>query len=130
MTWLYEDESTALTESVLDALAAGAEALAPSLWPWEVANVLLVGERRGRNTAAQSAAFLEVLEALPITVVPLPAGRVGSNVQSLARDHGLSVYDAGYLELATRHALSLVTLDRRLGAAATACGLPAFAPGH
>ena len=40
----------------------------PSLWPLEVANALVVGERRGRLTAAQAARFLAILEHFPITV--------------------------------------------------------------
>jgi predicted nucleic acid-binding protein len=40
----------------------------------------------------------------------------------LARHHRLSVYDAAYLELATRLRLPLATLDAALGRAARAEG--------
>ena len=43
---------------------------------------------------------------------------------ALARRHGLTVYDAAYLELATRENLSLATLDGPLAAAARAEGVP------
>jgi hypothetical protein len=52
LAWCFSDESTAFTESVLDLLANGAEAIAPAIWPFEVANALLMGERRKRVTPA------------------------------------------------------------------------------
>jgi len=47
---VLEGKSTAFTEGVLDLIAAGAQALAPAIWPFEVANALLVAERRKRIT--------------------------------------------------------------------------------
>jgi predicted nucleic acid-binding protein len=41
----------------------------------------------------------------------------------LARRHGLTVYDSGYLELAMRKALPLATLDRTLAKAAEGEGV-------
>jgi predicted nucleic acid-binding protein len=49
-------------------------------------------------------------------------------VLSLARAYRLSAYDAAYLELALRRGLPLATLDDKLRAAASAAGVPAFAP--
>jgi predicted nucleic acid-binding protein len=46
----------------------------------------------------------------------------------LARRHGLSSYDASYLELALRNGLPLATLDERLGKAARAAGVKRFNP--
>jgi hypothetical protein len=48
VAWCFEDEATKFTESVLDLLSAGAEALVPAIWPVEVANALLIAERRKR----------------------------------------------------------------------------------
>jgi predicted nucleic acid-binding protein len=41
----------------------------------------------------------------------------------LAARHGLTVYDAAYLELALRRGLALATLDRELRAAAQTEGV-------
>nr|WP_228020286.1 type II toxin-antitoxin system VapC family toxin [Sphaerospermopsis sp. LEGE 08334] len=41
----------------------------------------------------------------------------------LARREGLAAYDAAYLELALRLNLPLATLDSRLAAAASGCGV-------
>lgn len=45
MAWCFEDEANPYTESVLDRLQAD-EAVVPSIWPLEAANVLLLAERR------------------------------------------------------------------------------------
>jgi predicted nucleic acid-binding protein len=44
-------------------------------------------------------------------------------VLDLGRDHGLTAYDAAYLELAIRTGLPLATLDQTLGKAARDTGV-------
>jgi predicted nucleic acid-binding protein len=85
-----------------------------------VRNVLLIGERRGRATAAQSASFLYDLGQMPISISLLPDENA---VMDLARRHRLSFYDAAYLELAQRERLPLATFDQDLIAAARAEGV-------
>jgi hypothetical protein len=43
VAWCFPEESTLYTEGVLDLLASGVEALTTAIWPFEVANALLVG---------------------------------------------------------------------------------------
>jgi predicted nucleic acid-binding protein len=123
MAWCFEDEAGGYADTVLDALAQG-EALVPGIWPLEVVNVLLVGERKGRLTAADTTRFLHLLDKLPIQVVPEPPGRVTGAVLTLARDQGLSSYDASYLDLAMREGLPLATLDETLRRAAARSAVP------
>lgn len=54
MAWYFKDEATSYTQAVRAALATE-RALVPALWSLEVANVLLVGERRKRSTQAKAA---------------------------------------------------------------------------
>ena len=96
------------------------EARVPTLWWFEVRNVLIVNERRGRLTEADTAAFLRRLARLGVTVDRSPEEAA---VLALARRHRLSVYDASYLELAQREALPLATLDAELARAARAEGV-------
>lgn len=103
-------------------------AVAPALWPLEVANAVLMGERRQRSTEAQAAKWLGNLSSLPITVDDETAARAWSDVLRLARAHRLSAYDAAYLELALRRGLPLATLDDQLKAAAAAVGVAAYRP--
>lgn len=126
MAWCFEDECDELADAVLDALAAG-ETWVPSLWPLEVANVLVAAERRRRLTAADSARFVELLMGLPIVVDDRSHERALSQVLAAARQLGISVYDASYLELAMRLGASLATRDAQLRAAAATAGVPLFA---
>jgi predicted nucleic acid-binding protein len=121
-TWLFEDEVSPYAEAVLDALAGDHEALAPFIWPLEVSNVLLVGERRGRITEAQSTAFWEALKTMPITVDERPPMMSSHAIIALGREHELSAYDAAYLELAVRNAAPIATLDDKLTDAARTSG--------
>jgi len=125
MSWCFEDEADAESDRVLDALAT-CEALVPSVWPLEVANVLLVAERRDRLTPAASSRFLDLLGALPILVEEVPFERATSQVLAVARTSDLSAYDASYLELAMRTGSPLATRDERLKEACRATGVEVF----
>lgn len=122
MAWCFEDEVTPYTEGVLDQLRLES-AFVPSLWPVEMANILLAGERRGRLTAARRAAFLRSLGALPITVDQTTSCRVLGPVLDLARAQQLTAYDACYLDLAMQHAVPIATQDALLRAAASRVGV-------
>ena len=123
VAWCFEDEKTSYSEWVLAQMAGGAEALVPSLWPFETANALLQAQRRRRLTAAQSEGFLEQMGQLNIVLDPAPISRVFDRVFFEARQWGLSVYDAAYLELASRAGLPLATLDDSLRKAAKSMGI-------
>lgn len=120
MAWCFEDESTDETEALLDRVVREG-AVVPQLWTHEISNVLLVAERRGRVTEAQSARITSLLSQLPIRIsldAPSPAEQL-----ALARNHGLTSYDAAYLWLAELLGLPLATLDEDLASAARAAGV-------
>jgi predicted nucleic acid-binding protein len=125
MVWGFEDEADEYAEAILDRMPE-LQAYVPALWHLEVANALIVGERRGRTTPADTAQFLAILGAFPITVDDETVPRAWSDTLHLARAHNLSAYDAAYLELALRRGLPLAMLDDRLKAAAVAVGVPLF----
>jgi predicted nucleic acid-binding protein len=127
LVWAFEDETNAYAEAVADALTAW-QAVASALWPLEVANALLVGERRGRITEAKVAQFLALLATFPIALDAETASRAWHDTLPLARMRNLSVYDATYLELAVRRGLALASLDDDLKAAAAAVGVAEFKP--
>jgi predicted nucleic acid-binding protein len=122
MAWCFEDGTSPYTERVLDQLR-GTQALVPAIWPLEVANVLLIAERRDRLNEAQTAHFAQLLQALPIMVEEADLGRTLGPVLAIGRAHRLSAYDAAYLELAARQGFPLATQDSRLRKAAGNTGV-------
>jgi predicted nucleic acid-binding protein len=125
IAWCFPDEQDTYSQSVLDALASE-QAIVPDLWHLEVANALIVGERRKRSTQANTVTWLGFFNSLPIAVDEETKTHAFGATLSLARDHGLSVYDAAYLELAMRRGLPLATLDEKLKTAAAAVGVPLY----
>ena len=115
IAWLFEDEVTPETEAVLDRLS-DQEAHAPGLWEFEIANVVLSAERRGRISEIATAQIMERLRDLPIRINP-DNPRL-HHLLEVARRYGLTSYDAAYLTLALQLNLPLATLDRDLAAAA------------
>src|SRR5262249_32482851 len=55
--WCFPDEQDAYSQSVLDALA-DQTAIVPYLWHLEVANILIMGERRKRSTQADTLTWM------------------------------------------------------------------------
>lgn len=122
LSWCFRDEESDYAAGILRRLARDT-AVVPGIWPLEVANGLLVAERRKRLTAAGIMQVRGLLADLPIVVdTTMPAEAFGS-VIDVARAYELSAYDAAYLALAMREGLPLATLDGRLTDAARAAGL-------
>lgn len=117
MAWCFDTEANTYADRVQERLHE-AEAVVPTIWSLEVANVLLVGERRGRITPAETTDFVRLLQSYPLMVDQQTSEHVWDTTLKLARDHRLSSYDAAYLELALRHGLALATLDEALRRAA------------
>ena len=119
VAWLFDDEDEPRADRVLERLEEDG-ALVPQLWHLETRNSLLTAERRGRLSSEEVKERLDALKSLPIGTDEEP------DLQSafdLARSHGLSLYDALYLELAKRESAELATLDLALGRAASAEGV-------
>ena len=117
MTWCFIDESTAFSRSLLKRLS-GAYAEVPGIWPLEVANVLLISERRKRIDSLAADNFLALLSRLDIRVETGTQIAAGAFVLELARRYRLTAYDAAYLALAKKKGLPLATLDKNLQRAA------------
>lgn len=126
IAWCFPDEQDDYSQAVLAALAS-TQAFVPYLWHLEVANTLLVGERRKRSTQANTVTWLGYLSSLPISADLETNNHAFGNTLNLARAYNLSAYDASYLELALRLCLPLATLDDKLKVAAAAVGVPLFA---
>jgi len=114
LSWCFEDEATAWTDSLLDRLRSGDQIIVPAHWPTEVSNGLLMALRRKRIQSDRPALFWDQLAVLPIDVEPPLSPAQTKAVLALCQLYGLTVYDAAYLELAKRKGLQLATLDSDL----------------
>ena len=124
--WCFPDEQTDYTKSVFQAVSSSAvDAVAPQLWAYEIRNSILMGLRRGRIGKPDSEQFLISLNELNVRLSE-PASY--DDVFSLAQDHGLTVYDAAYLDLAIQEHLPLASLDGQLVRATQKVGLLLFKP--
>src|SRR5437660_1056738 len=88
MAWYFRDEATAYANAVRGALSR-ARAVVPALWPLEVANILVLGERRQRSTQAEASKWLRYLQMLPIHVDEETAVRAWSDILNVARSYDL-----------------------------------------
>lgn len=112
--WLLPDESHPVAESVFKYLE-NHTIIVPAIWSFELGNILLVSERRGRITPPQLQQAVSLLRLLPLEV-----DHDGDVLSVIALGHktGLTYYDAAYLDLAIRKAIPLATLDKSLVKAA------------
>ena len=106
------DEASVEAERIIGRLTGG-PAQAPALLLQETANALLQAERRARVPAATATELLSTLLTLPLLLDPVSPEAL-ARALDLARSHGLSVYDAVYLDLAEQRGLPLATFDAQL----------------
>jgi predicted nucleic acid-binding protein len=125
LAWCFPDETSDRAEDILVSLE-GKTMLVPAVWSLEIANAVLVGERRKRLNHPEIKRFTTLLESLSIVQDARPVANHVKDVLPLARAHGLSAYDAAYLELSIRHGAPLATLDEKLQEAAKRAGITIF----
>ena len=123
LTWLLDDEIDPISDGLMDRVATEG-AVAPAIWPTEVANGLLSATRRGRIPADRAKGMLETLVAFDVRIEPTPLARLHTRIFALATGARLTVYDACYLDLALTQSLPLATLDQQLRQAAEALNVP------
>ena len=126
LAWVLPGEG-AETIAALRTQAIRQGVTVPALWQTEITNVLLMAERRLRITRIERDDALDALLGLPLTIDP--PGMTARAVLHHATAHGLTAYDATYLELAARRRLPLLTLDRALQRAAGAAGVALLVDG-
>jgi predicted nucleic acid-binding protein len=124
LTWCFPDEETQKAQEISERIATGGRGIVPAFWRHEILNALLVGERRKRLTRELVQAFIVDLGRLPVDADEgATSSVVFETTQSLCRKHGLTAYDAAYLEVALRQRCPLATVDQDLARAAVAEGV-------
>ena len=122
-SWVYESQATTDTDALLNDVVAGAAVVVPTLWFFEIANVLLIAERRKKLTAAQRKTARKSLEALSLTVDEEGHRSAFHKISEISDKYGLSIYDGTYLELALRRKLAIASRDEPLRAGAKKAGV-------
>lgn len=122
LAWLFKEEQTTKALDVLRRVEKEG-LLVPPLWWSELENGILMGERRGRKTPAETSAFLNLVRALPIRTDDTPRHRVSDDILDIGRRHNLTSYDAIYLELAVREGAPLATFDEAMRKCARGIGV-------
>src|SRR5260363_426850 len=120
LAWLFERSKPEEADCAAFLLSSMADVktVVPTLWHTEIANALLMGERRHVVNEAQVIDYLTLLSYLPITTDDAaPASR---------REHKLTAYDATYLDLAFRNGAVLATFDVELAEAVCRAGGTVF----
>jgi predicted nucleic acid-binding protein len=123
ISWVIPSQSSAAAEELLDRVMSGSAIVVPSLWPYEVANTLVVLLRRKKMLRQDYLAARTFFSGLRASIDVEGVNFTASRTADLALEHRLSVYDASYLELAIRKQLALASRDADLNRAAARCGV-------
>lgn len=122
LAWFLPNESSVLADEMLMTVMEGG-ALVPPLFAVEFGNGLVTAVRRKRIDRGYRRRTFERVAELGLVTDRAAADRVWADTVELADLHGLTLYDATYLELALRSGLPLATLDKRLAKAASDVGI-------
>lgn len=122
LAWMFEEQQTPQALEILKLIESHG-LLVPPLWWCELENGVLMGERRGRRTADESATFLNLVRKLPIQTDDVARHRISDDILRIARLHQLTAYDAAYVELAAREQATLATFDAAIRRCAPAMGI-------
>ncbi len=124
LRWFLDHPVPSYANRIKQLLISGSSAVVPALWHLEMANGLVVAQRRGVLNASDADRSLLDLEQLLAQVIQSDVTLVSIRQSLLtARKFQLSSYDAAYLETAQRGNLPLATLDQPLRAAAKQAGV-------
>jgi predicted nucleic acid-binding protein len=120
VAWFLAAQANDYTRRI-DRRAEREQPVVPALWEVEFANVMAVLVRRRVLARHQGAAILGRVGQLRLSVDR--AAVSPRALFDLSERHGISAYDAAYLELAARSGLPLATRDTKLRSAARAAGV-------
>jgi predicted nucleic acid-binding protein len=125
VAWCVRTQATALSYAALATVSETGGHVPAQFW-FEVLHSLERLQRRGGVSRTVVGEFVESLSELAITIHPAYEAPEMVLLHTLSRQWGLSIYDAAYLELASRLELPLATRDESLARAAHEAGVALF----
>lgn len=123
IAWLHPAQGNTQSEALLEQASQGTPIEAPSLWPLEVSNALLVLVRRKKLTEEERRSALKALLGLSVVIDHEASNLAFTKLAAIASEHNLTIYDAAYFELAKRKLLPLACRDGALREAARRAGV-------
>jgi predicted nucleic acid-binding protein len=123
LAWALPDETSKEADRFLSRISMRSVLWVPALWWYEMANALLMAQRRKKLGEAEKIRLMELYGRLPIHTDVALDSDIMWHLHTLATEYNLSAYDAAYLELAQRRGLRLATVDRYLRIAAQKAGM-------
>ncbi|MCR9143755.1 MAG: type II toxin-antitoxin system VapC family toxin [bacterium] len=124
--WVLPDETTPQTEKFLEQLSENDEYHVPSLWWFEVSNILTTAVRRKRLKAREIPRAITLLSSLPLRTDHSQGAFYMHFLTDYATRYKLTAYDAAYLGLAVQMGAGVATLDDDIKAAAKELKLQSF----
>jgi len=116
------DEKSDRADRFFASLRDDATLHVPPVFWYEAANALACAGRKKRVSLEQADRLASLMSNLPLTCEPA-TGQTMVRLSRVARQYGLSAYDAAYLDLALRTGSGLATLDDDLARAASSVGV-------
>ena len=123
IAWLLGDPSVA-RGTQLDVGLRDEPVIVPSHWPIEISNVLRTHLKAGRLSIPDFHLVMERIDLVTIRVEPsIELDEIGA-LALFAVANELTTYDAAYVQLAARHELKLVTIDRAMRISVAKLNIP------
>ena len=119
VSWLLDEPSASDLESVLRT----ERIIVPSHWTVEVGHAILKALRRNTIRQEQLIGIASDLDGLSISIQPPIDVAAIAPLLNFAWEHGLTMYDAAYVQLARNRTAKLATLDKAMGQTAAKLGI-------
>jgi predicted nucleic acid-binding protein len=123
VAWVHPAQATEGTKELLRRAEKDIRIVVPAIWSMEVANALVVLERRGNISPQERDVALAALRIVTAEIDCQRSDAVFTAVARLAVDQQLSIYDASYIELSMRRGIPLASRDRKQCEAGRRCGV-------
>jgi predicted nucleic acid-binding protein len=121
--WLIDEPPSTYASRVQRLMAGGLRAVVPVHWHLEIANALLVAERRKILRRKLPDILSDVVSFLPFVDADNLPDDMGT-IAGIGQRQQLTAYDAAYIALAARRSLPLASQDAAMLSAARGLKIP------
>ena len=121
--FIMPDEKSGKVSAFFETISEDSALYVPSLFWFEISNLLTSALRRKRISVSDVFQLLELLPQSKFNTDFSVGIEYANNITNIATGNGLSSYDSAYLELALRKKAQIGTLDENLSKACARAGL-------